>query len=114
MRTRASVGDQRGQINRAFSLGRPDDDGSDASMSAEANLNALASDFDPSYLRGTKLGRYELLAAIGKGGMASVWVARDTSGKQTVPVAIKVIREELAREPKIGRASCRERVFRVV
>jgi serine/threonine-protein kinase len=68
--------------------------------SAEANLNALASDFDPSYLRGTKLGRYELLAAIGKGGMASVWVARDTSGKQTVPVAIKVIREELAREPK--------------
>ena len=33
--------------------------------SAEANLNALASDFDPSYLRGTKLGRYELLAAIG-------------------------------------------------
>src|ERR1041384_2374995 len=68
--------------------------------SVEANLNALASDFDPSHLRGTKLGRYELLAAIGKGGMASVWVARDTSGKQTVPVAIKVIREELAREPK--------------
>jgi serine/threonine-protein kinase len=68
--------------------------------SPEANLNALASDFDPSHLRGTKLGRYELLAAIGKGGMASVWVARDTSGKQTRPVAVKVIREELARDPK--------------
>jgi eukaryotic-like serine/threonine-protein kinase len=68
--------------------------------SPEANLNALAGDFDPSHLRGTKLGRYELLAAIGKGGMASVWVARDTTGKQTRPVAIKVIREELAREPK--------------
>ncbi len=68
--------------------------------SPEANLNALASDFDPSHLRGTKLGRYELLAAIGKGGMASVWVARDTTGKQTKPVAIKVIREELARDAK--------------
>ncbi len=68
--------------------------------SPEANLNALASDFDPSYLRGTTLGRYELLVLIGKGGMASVWVARDTSGKHTQPVAIKVIREELAREPK--------------
>ncbi len=68
--------------------------------SPDANLNALASDFDPSPLRGTKLGRYELLANIGKGGMASVWVARDTSGKQTSPVAVKVIREELAREPK--------------
>lgn len=68
--------------------------------SPDANLNALSSDFDPSHLRGTRLGRYELLAAIGKGGMASVWVARDTTGKQTNPVAIKVIREELAREPK--------------
>jgi serine/threonine protein kinase len=68
--------------------------------SPEANLNALAADFDPSHLRGTRLGRYELLAAIGKGGMASVWVARDTTGKQTKPVAIKVIREELARDAK--------------
>ncbi|MEY2932358.1 MAG: hypothetical protein RL033_3107 [Pseudomonadota bacterium] len=68
--------------------------------SPEANLNALASDFDPSYLRGTTLGRYELLVLIGKGGMASVWVARDTTGKHPKPVAIKVIREELAREPK--------------
>jgi serine/threonine-protein kinase len=70
-------------------------------MSAPApKANALASDFDPSALRGTRLGKYELLAAIGKGGMASVWVGRDTTGKQTRPVAIKVIREELAREPK--------------
>jgi len=68
--------------------------------SPDANLNALAADFDPSHLRGTMLGRYELLVLIGKGGMASVWVARDTTGKHDKPVAIKVIREELAREPK--------------
>jgi serine/threonine-protein kinase len=62
--------------------------------------SALSSDFDPSYLRGTQLGRYELLAGIGKGGMASVWVARDSTGQRKRPVAVKVIREELAREPK--------------
>ncbi len=70
-------------------------------MNASApKLSSLSSDFDPSALRGTKLGKYELLAQIGKGGMASVWVARDTTGAQTQPVAIKVIREELARDPK--------------
>lgn len=62
--------------------------------------SALSSDFDPSHLRGTKLGKYELLAGIGKGGMASVWVARDATGQKNRPVAVKVIREELAREPK--------------
>ena len=39
--------------------------------SPEANLNALTSDFNPSSLRGTALGRYELLVLIGNGGMAS-------------------------------------------
>src|SRR5262245_35203310 len=63
-------------------------------------VNLSAEDFDPSPLRGTKLGRYELLVGIGKGGMASVWVARDTTGKQPGLVAVKVIRGELASEPK--------------
>lgn len=59
---------------------------------------SLSREFDPSALRGSRLGRYELLACIGKGGMASVWVARDTTGQQSQPVAIKVIREELAKD----------------
>jgi eukaryotic-like serine/threonine-protein kinase len=66
----------------------------------EVKTNIATDDFDPSHLRGARLGRYELLVGIGKGGMASVWVGRDTTGKQSGLVAIKVIRGELASEPK--------------
>jgi serine/threonine protein kinase len=48
---------------------------------------------------GVFLGRYELLARIGRGGMASVWVARErsaVSGKQRL-VAVKAMLPELAR-----------------
>src|SRR5688572_27490616 len=47
---------------------------------------------------GTMLGRYELLVKIGRGGMASVWVARERapiSGKQRL-VAVKAMLPELA------------------
>jgi len=47
---------------------------------------------------GSTLGRYELLARLGRGGMASVWVARETapSGHQRL-VAVKAMLPELAR-----------------
>jgi serine/threonine protein kinase len=47
-----------------------------------------------SLAAGTRLGAYEVLAAIGKGGMGEVYRARDTKlGRE---VAIKVLPEELA------------------
>ncbi|HYP76251.1 MAG TPA: serine/threonine-protein kinase [Polyangiaceae bacterium] len=48
---------------------------------------------------GSTLGHYELLTRIGRGGMASVWVAREkapVSGKQRL-VAVKAMLPELAR-----------------
>jgi serine/threonine protein kinase len=48
---------------------------------------------------GESLGHYELLVRIGRGGMASVWVARErsaVSGKQRL-VALKAMLPELAR-----------------
>jgi eukaryotic-like serine/threonine-protein kinase len=45
---------------------------------------------------GTRLAHYEILSAIGKGGMGEVWKARDTElGRD---VAIKSLREEFARD----------------
>jgi serine/threonine-protein kinase len=48
---------------------------------------------------GSTLGRYELLIRLGRGGMASVWVARErapVSGKQRL-IAVKAMLPELAR-----------------
>ncbi len=48
---------------------------------------------------GSTLGRYELLIRLGRGGMASVWVARErapVSGKQRL-VAVKAMLPELAK-----------------
>ena len=45
---------------------------------------------------GTKLGHYEILSALGKGGMGEVWRARDTKlGRE---VAIKTLPEEFAKD----------------
>ncbi len=47
---------------------------------------------------GTKLGPYEILAAIGAGGMGEVYRARDTRlGRE---VAIKICRDDLTRDPE--------------
>ena len=59
----------------------------------------------PSALgRGTRLGRYELLAPIGVGGMAKVWAARQSGfGGFAKIVAIKTILPHLSRESDFER-----------
>ena len=45
---------------------------------------------------GTKLGHYEILTLLGKGGMGEMWRARDTKlGRE---VAIKTLPEEFAKD----------------
>jgi serine/threonine protein kinase len=44
--------------------------------------------------RGVRLGHYEILSAIGKGGMGEVWKGRDTTLRREV--AIKRLPEEFA------------------
>ncbi len=52
--------------------------------------------------RGMKLGKYELLLRIGRGGMASVWVARERADNKEDErlVAVKAILAELADDPE--------------
>lgn len=51
-----------------------------------------------SFQRGLKLGRYEILAPLGKGGMGEVYRAKDTQlGRE---VAIKVLSQHLAEDPQ--------------
>jgi hypothetical protein len=46
---------------------------------------------------GSRLGRYELLVELGKGGMASVWIARERGDLGDRLVALKAMLPELAR-----------------
>jgi len=50
-----------------------------------------------SYLAGSRLGRYEIIGPLGKGGMGEVYRARDTQLDREV--AIKVLPEHLAQDP---------------
>jgi len=47
---------------------------------------------------GSRLGRYELLVELGKGGMASVWIARERGDMGDRLVALKAMLPELARQ----------------
>jgi serine/threonine-protein kinase len=54
--------------------------------------------------RGTRLGKYELLAQIGKGGMATVWAARVAEPRDAGRwVAVKVILPGLASDPELDK-----------
>ncbi len=55
---------------------------------------------------GVRLGPYEVLAAIGKGGMGEVYKARDTRLDRTV--AIKVLPEHVATDPELKQRFERE------
>src|SRR5690606_26046668 len=51
--------------------------------------------------KGTRLGGYELIMRIGRGGMASVWIARERVSPNTSRlVAIKAMLPDLASEPE--------------
>src|ERR1700746_3200488 len=63
-----------------------------------------------SLAAGVKLGPYEILAPIGKGGMGEVYRARDTKLKRDV--ALKVLPEAFARDP--GRMTRFEREAKVL
>ena len=53
--------------------------------------------------QGTRLGHYEILAAIGAGGMGEVYRARDTRLQR--PAAIKVITADEADADRVRRLS---------
>jgi hypothetical protein len=51
-------------------------------------------------------GRYRLQQSVGRGGMADVYLAFDN--KRQAPVAVKILREDLAEDPDFVRRFCRE------
>lgn len=54
--------------------------------------------------RGSRLGKYELISRIGRGGMATVWVAREHGKKPEEQriVAVKAILTDLANDPEFS------------
>jgi serine/threonine protein kinase len=56
---------------------------------------------------GTRLGSYEIVASLGKGGMGEVFRAHDT--KLARDVAIKILPDAFVSDPSASRASSAKR-----
>jgi len=56
---------------------------------------------------GARLGPYEIVSALGAGGMGEVYKARDTRLDRTV--AIKILPETVARDPRLRERSIERR-----
>ena len=63
-------------------------------------MPSITSVMDVELRSGSRLGRYELLVALGTGGMATVWIARESSDVGDRLVAVKAMLPELARQPQ--------------
>ncbi len=65
-------------------------------MAVEDRLCRFHTGASVAIVKGTRLGNYEILSLLGKGGMGEVWRVRDTTlGRE---VAIKTLPEEFARD----------------
>ena len=79
------------------SPGEPSDE-APTIISKNAHASARPEDAFPLALRGRRLGHFELLEAIGVGGMAAVIRARDTQLDRSV--ALKILPPEMAVDPE--------------
>lgn len=57
----------------------------------------------PTPYRPTRIGRYEIVSKIAGGGMATVYLACTSEGSIARTVALKIIRQDLRRDPEILR-----------
>ena len=64
-------------------------------------LDPLALEGPPRPAIGVKIGRYELVRALGIGAMGEVWEAKDTATEE--PVAIKLLKPEIAADAELLR-----------